>query len=107
MAEKLKVSGGISGRVLNPDGSPRGLVMLILTDAKTGAEVNRMSAEDTGTFFFQKVDPGTYIIKVQGMGKSGSEIPSDQKEIKLSMGRTLTSDVQLLDTTTKDEQPQS
>lgn len=96
--DKLKVGGGIAGKVLNADGSPHGLVMLVLIDTKTGSEFTRMTAEDTGTFFFQKVDPGTYKIQVQGMGKSGHVIPSDEKEIKLSMGRTIQTEVHLLPT---------
>jgi hypothetical protein len=94
LSDKLAVGGGISGRVLNADGSPHGLVAVVLIDTKNGAEAQRQTAEDTGTFFFQKVKAGTYEIKVQGM--SGSDIPCEKTEVKLAMGRTLQQDVKLL-----------
>jgi len=90
---KLGVTGGISGKVMNPDGSPHGLVALVLVDRKTGAETQQQTAEDTGNFFFQKVPAGTYFIKVEGL--TGHEIPSDQTDVKLAMGRTVEHDVHL------------
>jgi hypothetical protein len=96
------VKGGVSGEVLNPDGSPHGYVMVVLVDSKSGAEVQRQTAEDTGMFFFQGVKGGSYKIQVKGT--SGGAIPSEEKEFSLAMGRTIKEDVHLTAPPSGDQQ---
>lgn len=84
----LKVPGNIAGQVTNEGGQGQGYMSVKLCDAKSGAEVDVVTAEDSGNFFFSKVDPGQYIIKL--VNTSGGDMPSDAKPFKLGPGKTLT-----------------
>jgi hypothetical protein len=94
LAEKMDLPGKIAGKVLNADGSGRGYVSVILL--KDGAEVQRQNAEDTGNFFLDKIDPGTYTFRIEAMGGGGKELPSEPLEVKLAMGKTKQVEIKLL-----------
>jgi hypothetical protein len=84
----LKIPGNVAGQVTNSGGQGQGFMSVKLCDAKSGAEVDVVTAEDTGNFFFSKVDPGEYIIKLVNTG--GGEMPTDAKPFKLGPGKTTT-----------------
>lgn len=90
---KLNIPGNVAGQVTNEGGQGLGFMSVKLCDAKSGAEVQVLTAEDTGNFFFEKVDPGEYIIKLAD--SSGADMPSDAKPFKLGPGKTLTLTVML------------
>lgn len=84
---KLNIPGNLAGQVLNEAGQGQGYISVAVVDQETGREADRMTAEDSGSFFFEKVDAGTYIIKTYSM--SGKELPNDSKPVKLGTGRTI------------------
>lgn len=84
----VKIPGNVAGQVTNEGGQGQGFMSVKLCDAKTGAEVQVVTAEDTGNFFFDKVDPGEYVIKLMNTG--GGDMPCDAKPFKLGAGKTVT-----------------
>lgn len=90
---KLNIPGNVAGQVTNEGGQGIGFMSVKLCDATSGAEVQVVTAEDTGNFFFEKVDPGEYLIKLTN--SSGVPMPSDSKPFKLGPGKTLTVAVML------------
>jgi hypothetical protein len=87
-----KVKGNITGKVLNADGSGRGYVSVALLD-EGGKEVQRMTSEDSGNFFFSGVPAGTYSFRVE-VGQ-GIELPSEPLAVKLGLGKTKTTEIKL------------
>lgn len=91
---KLNIPGNLAGQVLNEAGQGQGYVSVAVVDAETGHEAGRLTAEDSGSFFFEKVDAGTYLVKTYSM--SGKELPNDCQPVKLGAGRTINVVVTLL-----------
>ena len=89
--QNLKIPGNIAGQLLDTNGFPQGLVSCQLIDATSGAVVQQETANDQGSYFFKRVDPGTYKIKTLGIG--GGEIPNDCDDFVLSPGKTVTKDI--------------
>ena len=92
--DKIKIPGNLAGQILNEAGQGQGYMSVSCVDMENGVEASRMTAEDGGNFFFEKIDPGTYIIKTFSM--SGKEIPNDCKPIKMGSGRTITETIYLI-----------
>ena len=84
----MKIPGNVAGQITNEGGQGQGFMSVKLINVKTSEEVQVVTAEDTGNFFFEKVDPGEYIIKLVDAG--GGEMPCDAKQFKLGAGKTLT-----------------
>jgi hypothetical protein len=95
---KLSIPGTIAGQVTNEGGQGQGYMSVKLCDAKSGEEVQVVTAEDTGNFFFEKVDPGEYIIKLAST--SGGDMPCDSKAFKLGPGKTETLTIMIKSTET-------
>lgn len=84
----LKIPGKVAGQCLTEAGAPSGYVSVELVDNKTNVVTLAMNAEDNGSFLFDKVDPGEYIIRTKATGNM--EIPNDSKPFKLAPGKTET-----------------
>jgi len=84
---KLNIPGNLAGQVLNQAGQGQGYISVAVVKADSGAEVSRLTAEDSGNFFFDKVEAGSYIIKTYSM--SGKELPNDSEPVSLGAGRTV------------------
>jgi len=90
--DKIKqIKGMVSGRVQTPEGGGVGYVSLSLVNLDTGGEVDRMTAEDSGSFIFRDVEAGNYTIKIYTM--TGDLIPSEVEDFRLTPGRTINVDV--------------
>lgn len=85
--DKIKVPGNVAGQLINEGGVGQGYLSVRLCDAKTGADVATQTAEDSGNFFFDHVDPGRYIIKTYYGGEK--EVPNDCKPFTLAFAKTL------------------
>jgi hypothetical protein len=83
----INIPGSVTGQLLNAGGQPQGYTSVKLCDVASGNEVQVQTSEDSGNFFFEKVPPGEYIIKVGNVG--GSEMPCDSTPFKLGPGKTL------------------
>jgi hypothetical protein len=92
--DKIKIPGNVAGQVFNDGGQPQGFVSVQLIDPANGAILQSELSNESGNFMFKQVDPGSYILKVMGMGNK--ELPSDAKEFKLAPGKTATVNVTLL-----------
>jgi hypothetical protein len=84
---KLNIPGNLAGQVLNEAGQGQGYITVACVEVESGAEVARMTAEDAGNFFFEKVEAGTYIIKTYSM--AGVEMPNDSEPVNIGTGRTI------------------
>lgn len=84
--KEINIPGNLAGQILNQAGQGQGYMSVAAINVDTGVEVQRLTAEDGGNFFFEKIDPGTYIIKTFSM--AGKEIPNDGKPVTLGAGRT-------------------
>lgn len=84
---KIKIPGNVAGQLINEGGVGQGYLSVKLCDAKTGVAVQTQTAEDTGNFFFDHVDPGRYVIKTYFGGEK--EVPNNCKPFGLSIGKTL------------------
>lgn len=85
--DKINVPGNIAGQILNEAGQGQGYMSIHCIDAETGREADIQTAEDSGNFFFSKVEPGKYELKTFSM--AGVEIPNDCEGVTLTAGRTL------------------
>lgn len=83
----INIPGNVQGQVINAAGQGQGYLSIKLCEATSGKEVQVMTAEDSGTFFFEKVPAGEYIVKVVNVG--GSELPCDAKSFRLGTGKTV------------------
>ncbi len=86
--DKLKdIPGNIAGIVMSPEGVGLGYITVQLIDPATQQVMYQMTTEDSGNFFFEKIEPLKYTVVVMGMG----EVPmnSDLTEINLTPGKTL------------------
>jgi hypothetical protein len=88
------IPGNVAGIVMDENGHGRGFVSVHLIDAESGIAVQVETASDTGNFMFQRVDMGTYIIKVFAIGKT--ELPTDCEEFKISPGKTVEKNITLI-----------
>lgn len=84
---ELNIPGNLAGQVLNEAGQGQGYVSVAAVNTETGVEVSRLTAEDAGNFFFEKVEAGNYIIKTYSM--SGKELPNDSEPVNVGAGRTV------------------
>lgn len=86
--DKLKdIPANFSGQVLDTAGVQQGYVSVALIDTETGQETYRETTEDTGNFFFEKIEPGKYTVKVLRGGSD--EMPNDLGEVSISPGKTV------------------
>ncbi len=92
--QDLNIPGNLAGQVLNEAGQGQGYITVSAVDVETNAEVARLTAEDAGNFFFEKIDAGTYIIKTYSM--AGKELLNDSEPVGIGAGRTITVTVTLI-----------
>jgi hypothetical protein len=84
--KEINIPGNLAGQILNQAGQGQGYLSVAAIDVETGVEAQRLTAEDGGNFFFEKLDAGRYIIKTFSM--AGKELPNDCPEVSLGAGRT-------------------
>ena len=85
---KLKsIPGNIAGVVIDSSGVGQGYITVQLIDQTTLQVMYQMTTEDSGGYFFDKVEPGKYTVAVLGMG----QVPysADVTEVNLPPGKTL------------------
>jgi hypothetical protein len=105
-----RMPGNVAGQILNEGGAGQGFVSVhvVCLDTDTDLIGGEMvdNASDTGNFMFTQVPPGNYIIKVFAIG--GDELPSDAKQFKVMIGKTVNQTVTVsnLKKDTIPEQPQ-
>lgn len=91
---KINIPGNLAGQVLNQAGQGQGYITVAAIDNETGVEAARMTAEDGGNFFFEKLEAGIYTIKTYSM--AGVEMPNDSEPVALGAGRTETAIIYLI-----------
>jgi hypothetical protein len=84
--QKINIPCNVAGIVLNDAGQPQGYITVQLIDPESGMVAQQMTTEDSGNFMFSKIDPGTYEIKVLGMGQV--ELPTEKQVLEAQPGKT-------------------
>lgn len=66
-------TGGVDGRVSDPDGRPLRAVSVLVEDPATGAAVRVLSTDDTGYYRAEPLAPGPYRIRFVRLGYGSVE----------------------------------
>ena len=86
--DKINIPGNVAGQVMTEAGVGRGLMTVALFDQETNQEVQRVTSDDGGGYFLEKVPPGKYYIKVVAIGDL--EYRTDAEPFTLGPGKTET-----------------
>jgi hypothetical protein len=91
-----KVEGKVAGQVMNDAGVGRGYVTVKLepTDPAAGDAIPT-TTEDSGSFMFDTVPPGEYVMKVYIGQGTQTELPSDTPTVNVAPGRTVMQNIML------------
>lgn len=93
-----QTTGSIQGYILDKNGAPVEFANISMTDQATNA-VSGTTSQSNGFYSIQNLTPSVYNIEVSFVGFT----PSSKKNIKISLGRNLNLDFELLDNVTLDE----
>ncbi|HJZ95336.1 MAG TPA: carboxypeptidase regulatory-like domain-containing protein [Candidatus Solibacter sp.] len=87
-------AGTITGRVLDPSGTPVAAATVVLTNANT-AEIRTFTSDNLGEFVFTSIQPGVYELSIKSSGfkqleKKGLALSASEKlsagDLKLQLG---------------------
>ena len=95
LSKATNIAGNLAGYIVDAQGVPEAFktVILVKADDPTKA-LQQESSDENGHFFFGKVDPGSYLIIIQGPNSEEFE-QIGGKTIKLAPGRTLNLSIQI------------
>src|SRR5437016_252280 len=90
LAQSQATGGNIEGRVTDPNGAAVAGATITATNQQTGLEKSATS-NDEGLFSIILLPPGTYTVRTNASGFSGSEV----KDVSVTVGSRTPVDVKL------------
>jgi len=85
-------AGAVKGRVVGADGAPRPNSQINIQDAagaKVGTWGGSMNVKEDGTFSFENVPVGKYVIAPKPIFLPGMPLPAEAKTITVEAGKTV------------------